>query len=614
MSSTPTSARSGMLVARAAIWSAIAILVLMAAATAPTAAHAATTAANYRLDPARYGNGTAVGTCRGWGGDADDSGNFYTACPVMRDVDGNGTGDVQAPALYELDPAGVVQRIGWLPAEYAFDDRYPIRDVGVSPDGMVAYVSTGPNFDNLGQRPDLHPRTGAQLANGATAGSILRLVRQADGSWLHDGFKAGPFAINGNHWAIRSVDVDGSGRIYVTVNQYVYELSPTTGAIVTAFGGATTQYPGGPWVEGIDKPEGLAVSPDGGTVHVVDQQHQVVQRWTRVGATDWTRDTSFLLGTPSQVGDYCHLETHFQSPYDVQLDVAGDIYVMDTSCQRIQRFTNAGAFVQTVWTNVGGDDMNHGLAVNWQGSILLPIEEDVLVRLDPPTKPRPAPAPAPAPAPGCTDRTAPRITAVEAPAHSATRRVQLTAGAEDDCGATHVRVLGQRMGRGAWIAGTTLTVPLAGWNGRKSLFVQVRDGAGRIAGRRVRIVLALPQARLRVRPRIALRGRGCSSIAPQRRMRTYLVADRCARIAGRVLATRRHSQGYSFQLLLPVGQARALYANAVGPVRIWVVTDGLTRISGGLRRGRPAVVDGSLAFDRNADVLHALPVDRVAVR
>lgn len=607
-----------MLVARTAIWSAIAILVVVAAAMTPSNARAATTAANYRMEPARYTNGAPVGMCRGWGGDSDHAGNLYTACPVLRDLDGNGTGDVQAPALYELDATGVVQRIGWLPAEYAYDDRYPIRDVGVSPDGKVAYVSTGPNFDKLGQRADVHPRTGAPLANGATAGSILRLVRQADGSWVHDGFKAGPFMIAGNYWAVRSVDVDAAGRVYVSVNQYVYELDPATGAIVTAFGGAITRYPGGPWVEGIDKPEGLTVMPDGATVYVVDQQHQVVQRWHRVGATDWKRDTSFLLGTPDQVGDYCHLHTHFQSPYDVQLDAAGDIYVMDTTCQRVQRFTNAGTFVQTVWTNVGGDDMNHGIAVNWQGSILLPIEEDVLVRLDPPARPTPqpdpAPDPAPAPGPGCVDRTRPTVTAVEAPARATTRRVTITATVDDDCGATHVRVLGQRLGRGRWIQGTTLTVPLAGWNGRKSLVVMVRDAAGRIAGRRMRVVLALEQARLIPRDRIALGGRSCSPVAPERRMRGYVVVDRCARISGRVLSVRRHARGVSMELLLPVRRARALYSNAVGPVRIWVVTDRASRVDGDLRRARVATVDGSLVLDRAAQVVHALPVDRVSAR
>jgi hypothetical protein len=600
---------------------AVCISVLM---TAASPAAAASTAANYRLDAMHYGNGVAVGTCRGWGADADAAGNFYAACPAMRDIDGNGSPDVQAPALYEMDSTGKVTRLGWLPAEYAFNDYYPIRDVGVSPDGNTAYISVGPNLDNLGVRPDLNPTTKQPMANGATVGSILRLVRQPDGSWLHDAaFKAGPFIIgNGNYWAIRYVDVDGNGRVYVSVNAYVYELDPTSGTVVSAFGGAVTAFPGGPWVEGFDKPEGLAVSADGNSIYIVDQQHQIVQRWTRVGATDWTRDTSFLLGIPDQVGDYCATTDHFQSPYDVGVDAAGDVYVMDTTCQRIQRFMSTGAFVQTVWTNTGGDDTNHGLAVNWQGSILLPIEEDVLTRLDPPARPAAPAAPAPvvggggaaAAAAPCVDAAPPTITAVEAAARTRTRRVKVTVAADDDCGITHVRALGDRLGRGAWVDGSSLVVPLGGWNGRKRLTILARDSAGNLRSRRIVVTMLLPQPKLRARTNVNRFGRSCSSTDPRRRIHGYRLVDRCARISGRVLQVRRTSSGMSLQVLIPVGQARALYTNAVGAVKIWVVADRSTRISGRIRARRAVIVDGSLVAERDRTAVHAVPVDRIAAR
>ncbi len=393
MATTPTRMRTPRIRITSLVLALIASAMLPVVLASP--ASAATTAPNYTLGTVTYAGGSPVQSCRGWGGDADDAGNFYMACPVLRDLDGNGTGDQRAPALYEMDSTGKVTRIGYLPTEYAFNDTYPIRDVGVSPDGNTAYVSVGPNTDNLGQHPETNPTTRETMPNGATTGALLRLTRQADGSWLHDAaFKAGPYLIGGNYWAVRYVDVDARGHVYITVNALVYELDPTTGAIVSSFGGgATTSYPGGPWVEGFDKPEGLAVTGDGSSILLVDQQHQIVQRWNRVGATDWARDTTFLLGVPSQVGDYCQTTDHFQSPYDVATDIAGDIYVMDTTCQRVQRFTSAGVFVQTVWTNTGGDDWNHGFAVNWQGNVLLPIEEDVLVRLDPPAKPAPPTTP-----------------------------------------------------------------------------------------------------------------------------------------------------------------------------------------------------------------------------
>ncbi len=503
-----------------------ALCVLVASLCCAYTAGAATPASNYRIDSLRYSSGAAVGTCRGWGADADDAGHFYMGCPVMRDLDGNGTGDVQAPALYEMDSAGKVVRIGWLPSEYAFDNGYPIRDVGVSPDGKFAYVSVGPNLDNLGLHPELHYSTGQPLANGATAGSLLRLVRQADGSWAHDpSFKAGPFLIGGNFWAVRYVDVDASGRVYVTVNSYVYEISPTTGQIVSAFGGAITAYPGGPWVEGFDKPEGLAVSADGNTIWIVDQQHQIVQKWRRVGATDWTRDTSILLGTPDAVGDYCETSDHFQSPYDVGVDAAGDVYVLDTTCQRIQRFTSTGRFVQTVWSNAGGDDFNHGFGVNWQGSIVLPIEEDVLVRLDPASRPTAAGG-------GATPAESPKRSQAQLP--------------------------------------------------------------------------------LRARARIAIAGRGCSRIAPARRIGTkYVLKDRCARLTGRIVAVRGARM---FRVRITTSQARAIYANAVGPVKIWVVGDARTTMRGKLRVGGTATIDGALVAERSGVAVYAMPADRVTIR
>src|SRR5690606_8604397 len=123
------------------------------------------------------------------------------------------------------------------------------------------------------------------------------------------------------------------------------------------------------------------------------------------------------------------------------------------------------------------------------GNVLLPSASLLLTRLDPPARPvaggggpadptpRPNPAPAPDPAP-CVDRRAPTLRQVATERTSRTRRTSITAIAVDDCGITHVRVRGDRTGRIAWVKGTTVTVPLKGWNGTKQLTVQVRDGKG----------------------------------------------------------------------------------------------------------------------------------------
>lgn len=574
---------------------------------------------NYRQDVIRYANQASVTTCRGWGADSDDAGNFYMACPVMRDLDGNGSGDVQTPALYEMNAAGIVTRLGWLPSEYAFDDRYPIRDVGVSPDGRTAYVSVGPNTDNLGLHPELSPN-GTPYPNGATKGSILRLNRQSDGSWLYDpSFKAGPFKIaGGNYWAARYVDVDASGQLYVTVNSYVYELDKT-GQIVSAFGGGQTAYPGGPWVEGFDTPEGLAVSADGREILIVEQQHHLVQRWQRVGKTDWIRDTTFLIGVPSQEGDeLCTTNSHLQSPYDVSTDITGDIYVMDTSCQRIQRFNSKGTYIETIYTNMGGDDMQHGMAVNWQGSILLPIEEDILVRLNPPTRPSAQNRPVLPIAPSnqnqnaCPKNLRPQIKTVVTPRNSHVRRIKVTVQLQPQCQGLKIRVRGHRMGRASWTRGTSTFVSLSGWNGRKILLVDVRSPNGRFTTKRIVSTLRLSQPPLNVRRKVSIRGRQCKLQYTAKRIGSYRLLDSCATIKGRVSTVSRTRQGsLAIRLLISAQTARAIYTNAVGPTTLWVVADGLTKVDGNVKAGALLTVTASIACERDYSAAHALAVDRI---
>lgn len=601
------------------------LLVLVALAARPTDARALTVAPNYRSTPLAYSTGALVQSCRSWSADADDAGRFYAGCPVMRDVDGNGTGDVGTPALFELDPSGRVTRIGYLPSEYYFNDSYRIRDVAVSPDGNTAYVSVGPIFDNLGQRPEIDPDTMQPLPNGAVRGTILRLRRQASGAWAYDpSWKAGPFKLGTDYWAARYLDVDASGRVYVGANAYVFELSPTTGQVVSAFGGgATTSWPGGPWVDGLDVVEGIAASPDGSTLYVVEEKFHIVQRWNRVGTTGWQRDTSFLLGKPGEEDDdqgskgYCttapDTNQRFQAPYDVAVDAAGDIYVMDVTCVRVQRFTKAGTFVQTVWSDLGGWDLVHGFAVNWQGSVLLPEVERVLVRTDPPSRPVVGGGPPAA----CVDQAAPKVLGVSVPAASTTRGITVTVRTSDDCGVVSTRVSGAVLGTPLWKSGTKVTAVLGGWNGSKRIVVQVRDSAGRTASRRVTAHLALRQPPLRARTRVSIAGSGCATgnpLARVARASTYVLADRCARIAGRIRTVRRSGGSWLLQVRVSTTVARRIYTNAVGPVDVWVVTDSRTRLTRSPRRGRPAIVTSSIIATRTRRAAYAMPADRIIVR
>jgi acyl-coenzyme A thioesterase PaaI-like protein len=81
-----------------------------------------------------------------------------------------------------------------------------------------------------------------------------------------------------------------------------------------------------------------------------------------------------------------------------------------------------------------------------------------------------------------------------------------------------------------------------------------------------------------------------------------------------VLRITRSRSSSSIEVLVPATTARAIYANAVGAVRIWVVTDSHTRFLRRVRRGRPVVVTGSLVAQRSLRATYAIPVDAVVGR
>jgi len=582
---------------------ALATLILVLLSAAESADAATTVAPNYTLAGIGPAGGAQLTNCRSWSSDADDNGHFYIGCPSGSN-----------PYVYELNEIGQVIRGTALPAEYLYDHVYPMHDVTVTPDGNTLYIAMGPNVDDVGENPGLN------LQNGALRGAILRMRRGADGNFTYDpSFRAGPFKIGSGtrYWAARNVDVDASGRLYTSVNEYIFQIDPATGNVATSFGGEQTAYPGGPWTEGLGLPEGLAVAADGNSILVVEQRHQMVQRWTRVGATDWTRDTTFLIGVPDAFSDAnCATTDKFQSPYDVATDIAGDIYVVDTSCRRIQRFTKAGAFVQTVWTNGPDGELNHGIGVNWMGSIVAPQLEIVLVRKDPPVKPAPAPAPAPmpAPAPTCTDKASPKITAVTSSKRSTTRALTVTITGTDDCkGIAGIRVSGNIIGTQGWSTGTSQTVRLSGWNGVRTLEIVARDGSGRVSKTTVvRVQLALPQPKLRARTAVRIAGTGCSKIVPGTRIAgSFRVLDRCAKVTGTVHKVQRAGAGYAIQIVLTTTAARALYTNAVGPVQIWIVTDKRTRVTKRVAVRHRLTFIGTIVAESNLSQVHGIPADVV---
>ena len=167
----------------------------------------------------------------------------------------------------------------------------------------------------------------------------------------------------GNPWALRNISVAGNGHIFASVNQYVREYSPT-GAYLGSFGGDALG----------DVVEGVASDYTGNKVWVtVEQNASNAQRWDRDAAGDWHRAMTVGSLNAGDTSDcLAGADDHrLANPYDVNLDGAGNIYVMDTTCMRIRKYSSSGIWRTDIWRNYNnGGPLYHGFAVNWLGNVL----------------------------------------------------------------------------------------------------------------------------------------------------------------------------------------------------------------------------------------------------
>ncbi len=118
---------------------------------------------------------------------------------------------------------------------------------------------------------------------------------------------------------------DGSVYVVDNLNDRVQKFS-ATGALLDAFG--TTGVGDGEF----NRPAGVAVDPVSSDVYVADAGNGRVQRFDSAG--------TFL----AQVGAPGVADGEFLTPTRVAVDSAGRLYVLDRDAGRVQRFTAANAF------------------------------------------------------------------------------------------------------------------------------------------------------------------------------------------------------------------------------------------------------------------------------
>lgn len=169
----------------------------------------------------------------------------------------------------------------------------------------------------------------------------------------------------------RGVAVDASGNVYVsdTGNQKIRKIS-TTGIVSTIAGNGTVGKTDGVGSSAsFNYPEGLVVDASG-NIYVADTNNSVIRKITPTG----TVSTYAGDGTAGSVNG-SSITARFNYPQGVTVDASGNVYVADTRNNMIRKITPAGV-VSTFAGDITAGDVN-GVGVNAKFNSPVGLSADV---------------------------------------------------------------------------------------------------------------------------------------------------------------------------------------------------------------------------------------------
>ncbi len=296
--------------------------------------------------PGITGNGgaaTAAAFYNPWGIDVDASGNLY-----ISDENGNQVRKVTMNT-------GIISLLA-----------------GYNPTGSSTFytyhgfggLATQANI-NAAQKParfggDLYFPTSATQSDvviarvSGTTGILSQVYGVANGTGVYP--NDGGLATQTNIYAADGLAMDASGNIYYAENSYhrVRRIDAVSGVVTTIMGDGTAGS-SNTGMGRVNTPKGVAIDASG-NVYVADFSNHRVRRVTPAGVV------SSIAGTGSAgfSGDGgSATSAALNTPTDVSVDGAGNVYVLDNGNNRVRRITVSTGIITTVAGNgsmgVSGD-------------------------------------------------------------------------------------------------------------------------------------------------------------------------------------------------------------------------------------------------------------------
>jgi trimeric autotransporter adhesin len=194
----------------------------------------------------------------------------------------------------------------------------------------------------------------------------------------------------------RGVAVDASGNIYIadTYNNRIRMVTKSTGIISTVAGDGTQEYKGdgGPATSAIlYYPASIAVDALG-NIYIADSSNYRIRMVTKSTGIISTVAGSGSSGSSGDGGQAT--SATLNSPYGVAVDASGNIYIADSSNNRIRMVTKSTGIISTVagsgpygYSGDGGQATSavlkypYGVAVDASGNIYIADSYNYRIRM-----------------------------------------------------------------------------------------------------------------------------------------------------------------------------------------------------------------------------------------